>query len=223
MNNIFLRKLLLACGLVFLLPVTANANIILNGVWDNYTLGTTGDWYLNYQRNDQQTVFSIDFNGDFLGNGIEPDVLNLAGTTKENEITSLQAFGHNAFGDVTAEISQPGLFKFMANDVPGNSIRSVSLEGQLTETDFYFLHDITFEDNSFSSGVTLINYSVTIDTMSQYMPTTTSGLYIETDYRETPDAILTAVPLPGTFLLFFSGLGLLFTKKTGYVRYLCFG
>jgi len=213
MNNIFLRKLLLACGLVFLLPVTANANIILNGVWDNYTLGTTGDWYLNYQRNDQQTAFSIDFNGDFLGNGVEPDVLNLIGATKQKGSTQLHAVGHNVFGDVRAKINQRGKLKFLAENVPGGLIESVALKGMLTETDFNFLHHITFEDNSFSSGVTLINYSVTIDTMSPYMPTTTSGLYIETDYRETPYATLTAVPLPSTFLLFFSGLGLLFTKK----------
>lgn len=119
MKSKYLKKLLMVCGLVTLLPVTSLANTVLDGVWDNYTLGTSGAWHLSYQKNAEQTSFAIDFDGDFLGNGYDPEVLELVGRTQANGGTALRAEGHSVFGDVSAKINSKGKFKFRASDVPG--------------------------------------------------------------------------------------------------------
>jgi len=200
-------------GMLALFPTTINANsIVLDGHWDNYNLGTGGDWYLSYQSNSEQTWLSLDFDGDFLGIGIDPGALNFSGVTKEEGNTLLNVVGHSLFGDVSATINPLGEFELSANDVPGPVIQSVDLTAQLSSDNFDFLYDIYFEEElllltpnpTYTSG--LITYIE-----QNPSATHTSGLYQETWTRVVP----IYVPLPNALLLFLSGFSLFFKYSKG--------
>jgi len=195
MNIKDLKVLLLVSSVIALFPTMTSANVVLNGHWDNYTLGTGGEWYLSYEKNAEETLFSLDFNGDFLGNGIDPDALIFSGVTKKKGNTTFNIVGHNDFGDVTAKINQTGQFKFKASDVPSSIIESVVLKGQLTEDSFDFLYDVYFEEGALLAPVFQ---------MPDLEPHS-SGLIMTMDVLQ-PE--LASVPLPSTFLLFLSSLGL---------------
>ena len=204
-------------GMLALFPTTINANsIVLDGHWDNFNLGTGGEWYLSYQRNSEQTLLSLDFDGDFLGVGVDPDALNFSGETNDEGSTTLSIEGHSSFGDVLANINQQGAFEFRANDMPVSIVQSIVLKGAITSDSFDFLYDLYFEEEPL---------------LFTPNPTYTSGLisYIEQNPGSTHTSgsleltawvgpLPTIVPLPNALLLFLSGLGLVFKYRKG--RYL---
>lgn len=237
MKNKYLQILLMVCGLVTLLPASSQANTVLDGVWDNYTLGTTGTWHLSYQQNAEQTLFAIDFDGDFLGNGFDPEVLELVGRTQVKGGTALRAENHSVFGDVSAKISSKGKFKFRASDVPDFQVASVDLRGQLTETSFIFSNDIKFEGliplfpgTDHTSGFTIIDtdhtngVEVTVSGFEQTSGSIDYASWIDSEplpfslgsaYAGT---LISNVPLPSALLLFVSGFGMLFVKRKWSLR-----
>lgn len=190
-NKNFSTIVLLCWFSVFLLFSISKASASpLEGVWDNYTLGTHGEWQLLYQNTTDFVSTTIDFDGDFLGNGSDPDALTLTGPKNAEGLASISASNHASFGDVAGSIDQDGNIFLLATNFPDTDIKSMNLTGVISATDFTFSHDIEFESGEVTYGVT-----------------TTLVIFDDPITISSPSE----VPLPASIWLLISSLGVLFS------------
>ena len=193
MKNKKISRIALVCWLsaFFFISVQKATASPLAGVWDNYTLGTHGEWQLLYQNSTDFVSATIDFDGDFLGNGSDPESLTLSGSKNAEGLAKFKVIDHESFGDVAGFINKNGKIMLSAYNLPDADIESVRLRGNISATDFTFTHDIEFESGETTYGV-ILHGTVLIDDPITIIPPS-------------------EVPIPASIWLLISSLGTLFS------------
>ncbi len=208
--------------LLFLMSFSVQANYVLSGVWENYSLGSSGTWDLSYETRpplDELKKTSaglnilpeawmwfgserleIDLHGDFFGNGVEPAPLVFYGNKKNEGIEfNLVLSRHYQFGDVEADLESNGDFNITATPLFDN-IDAFILNGILTPENFTFTHSFEYSNGTQTYGAILTAVNIEIEYRDAYVP--------------TPFSIDTYVPIPPSILLFMSAIsGLLLRSR----------
>lgn len=212
---------LLLHGIAALVPVSAVAAIQLEGVWDDYASGTHGVWELTYQTSSADALFRIDFDGDFLGNGSDPEPLSLSGYTDASGTAFLNTVAHQTFGDVSATLSSQGVLQLNAGRFPDSSINALNLEGILTDTGFDFSYDVSRRSGVVSYGLFMTEFVFDVsgdwsdvDVLDDWT-LTANNTPLQSRAVGMPhiDNTPSQIPLPGAFVLLVSGLAVLLTIK----------